>query len=549
MKALFTLFLSILISYSLFSQQPFPLEFDKGKTVWQRLVTNSDKFVPGGNLDRYNSIFPIDVKIVDSFAIALYATIIKAVPEGLMLEKFNYKTGRITWQTIDNYYTGSNEYEFFNGLFLRDDGDIEVTGMRAKEKQKGYSPFVSKKVFSYETGKLLEYVYDTLSEDNYDGFSRVKIYPSLNDTTHFGAVPYADTGLNPKLYVRFYALDKNLRRFESKTQDIKNDPDPLDSFTIAYVPLNPDYGIFNDHILGCIYFHLSAENGKNKPRAEIVVVDYTNPNNMVVKARKKFGDVLYDYPDEKIFYSLKGFGDQLGCTFRYPIKDTVSGKFFRACSYLVFDTLGNLIINVADISKEGHFIYHSRMLGKNNDNHYLLGKRSDNRAAFDLYEVDINGNVRLLTTIITKTREDNDGLNGADSYQQITPDNYFIFSSGLYTKKGNTTPKSTSTMYTMCFDLNAIITAVSDLPSDSKSLIKLFPNPTSNVLNLLLPEAITGNVAIHDLRGQELLSFQLSNDRNLMLSVGELPIGEYFINVKKQGSEDILYQSRFTKIQ
>ena len=87
------------------------------------------------------------------------------------------------------------------------------------------------------------------------------------------------------------------------------------------------------------------------------------------------------------------------------------------------------------------------------DKYYLLGHRSDDRASFDIMEVDAESRVKLLVSVVTKDRPSNDGFNGFNTVQKVTKDSLFIFSGALFTKAGDVTPSTTSTHYTMAFDL------------------------------------------------------------------------------------------------
>lgn len=59
----------------------------------------------------------------------------------------------------------------------------------------------------------------------------------------------------------------------------------------------------------------------------------------------------------------------------------------------------------------------------------------------------------------------------------------------------------------------------------------LYPNPADDVLNVLLPDDAPMNIAIYDLSGRRIRSWESVNGPRFSLSVGELSRGPYYVRV------------------
>ena len=83
---------------------------------------------------------------------------------------------------------------------------------------------------------------------------------------------------------------------------------------------------------------------------------------------------------------------------------------------------------------------------------------------------------------------------------------------------------------------------VSGLVSEPVEEIKLFPNPASSMLQLVLPRGFTkvGTISITDTQGRSLMNRELSDQ----IDVSALPPGQYFLNLH-QGSQ--IYRTSFIR--
>ena len=68
----------------------------------------------------------------------------------------------------------------------------------------------------------------------------------------------------------------------------------------------------------------------------------------------------------------------------------------------------------------------------------------------------------------------------------------------------------------------------------NENLLKIYPTPARDVINLLLPETVVntaGVVSIHSLDGKQLQSTRLSGARSVQLNVSKLPAGVYMLRI------------------
>ena len=77
-----------------------------------------------------------------------------------------------------------------------------------------------------------------------------------------------------------------------------------------------------------------------------------------------------------------------------------------------------------------------------------------------------------------------------------------------------------------------------DFPSfqNLESLVTIYPNPTSDILNIRFLENVEeGRIEMYNELGQMVLEAQLNHPFNKKISVGVLPAGIYFLRLKMDG--------------
>ncbi|MBK8851901.1 MAG: hypothetical protein IPN73_17355 [Saprospiraceae bacterium] len=545
MKKILALVLSCLPPF-LFSQQPFPLEFKGYGTMWQRLITNGDGSFPGQTGSIYTSVEPIDLVDVDSVLYILYRTKRNSLIDGIILEKINLSTGQLIWQTIDNSYTGNESFQKYQSLYLNKEDNLDVIGLKAKDNTKAFAPNMCKKKFYSSNG--VNYFFNTDTTDfKYSLTGGSEIFPIGQDSIYLTGTPWGESvEQNPRIGIKFYSLSKKLV-LDTSAQVIFNEPSDLDSFTYSHVVLNPRFQIINNQLLGIICIYLNEKEGKYSTRAELIIVDYSNLKNLQVVRRINFGSEIYDWPNEEFYYRLYSYNEEIQLTWRYPKKDTINDKIFRACSFLSLDTLGNVLARVDDIAQNDHWIYNLKCTGKLNEKYYLIGHRSDDRASFDILEIDSVSQVKLLVSVVTADRPSNDGFNGLNTLQNFRSDSTLIFSGALFTKGGDVVPSTTSTLYTMAFDLRQWMRPTASEEVVKDMTIKLYPNPSYEYLNIEVPN-IKGKLHFYSSIGALLKTISINGSQSLLVDTSVFPVGVNVITIEPAEKTGVVRSVTFTKM-
>ncbi|MBL0082489.1 MAG: hypothetical protein IPP37_08645 [Saprospiraceae bacterium] len=545
MKKILALVLSCLPLF-LFSQQPFPLEFKGYGTMWQKLITNDAGIGLGQTESIYTSMDVAGLVDVDSFLYVFYRTKKQSLNNGVIIKKINPKTGEIVWQKTDNIYTDNVHNHSYWSMLIEDNDELLLLGWRAKDNSKAFSPNMSIKRYDARTGDVIDYKVDT-SDYKYSFFSNQKFYNTGKDSIYFGGTPVIDTlNRNPRCGIQFYTFSKQLIR-DTVSQIIYNQPLASDSFTRDYIPVNPRFEIINDHLLYIITIYLNDIGEELETKSEVIIVDYTDVKNLKVVDRIQIGSEIFDWPSEEFYYWQYAFDEEVQLTWRYPKIDVNDGKLYRACSFLALDTAGNVVARVDDVAQNDHWIYNLKCAGKLQDNYYLLGHRSDDRAIFDIMEVDSESRVKLLVSVITADRPSNDGFNGFNTVQKITKDSLFIFSGALFTKGGEVVPSTTSTHYTMAFDLRQWMRPTASEEVVKDLTIKLYPNPSYEYLNIEVPN-IKGKLHFYSSIGALLKTISINGSQSLLVDTSVFPVGVNVITIEPAEKTGVVRSVTFAKM-
>ncbi|MBK7222397.1 MAG: hypothetical protein IPH94_14025 [Saprospiraceae bacterium] len=263
--------------------------------------------------------------------------------------------------------------------------------------------------------------------------------------------------------------------------------------------------------------------------------------------RINFGSEIYDWPNEEFYYRLYSYNEEIQLTWRYPKKDTINDKIFRACSFLSLDTLGNVLARVDDIAQNDHWIYNLKCTGKLNEKYYLIGHRSDDRASFDILEIDSVSQVKLLVSVVTADRPSNDGFNGLNTLQNFRSDSTLIFSGALFTKGGDVVPSTTSTLYTMAFDLRQWMRPTASEEVVKDMTIKLYPNPSYEYLNIEVPN-IKGKLHFYSSIGALLKTISINGSQSLLVDTSVFPVGVNVITIEPAEKTGVVRSVTFTKM-
>jgi len=71
--------------------------------------------------------------------------------------------------------------------------------------------------------------------------------------------------------------------------------------------------------------------------------------------------------------------------------------------------------------------------------------------------------------------------------------------------------------------------------------IKIFPNPTSSVLNLEFPQHITANIIITDMNGREVFTDKITDKKQLSYKLDFLKPSAYYLYLEK-GTQKNIYE-------
>ncbi|MBK9686550.1 MAG: hypothetical protein IPO65_01880 [Saprospiraceae bacterium] len=545
MKKILTLVLSCLPPF-LFSQQPFPLEFKGYGAMWQKLITNGDGKFSGQTESIFTTVQSVDIADLDSVVYVLYQTRRNSQIDRVIIDKLNPKSGELLWRSIDNSYTGNEHFQKYWKLFVRPDDKLELIGFKARENAKSFAPNVCLKKYDSNSGKAIYYQYDT-TDISYGALSNDPVFPIFFDSLYLAANAWRESSeVNPKQGYQFYIYNHKLE-LNASEQLITNSPSVSDSFGIDQLVVRPLIEKISDHILACIFIHLNEVDNQYETRAELVLIDCGNPYDIKVLSRTQFGDEIYDWPDEDLYYRITSYSDEVQLCWRYPKLDTITDKLFMACSFLALDTAGNVVARVDDVAQNDHWIYNLRCAGKLQDNYYLLGHRSDDRASFDIMEVDSESRAKLLVSVVTADRPSNDGFNGFNTVQKITKDSLFIFSGALFTKGKKMVPGTTSTHYTMAFDLRQWMRPTASEEVVKDLTIKLYPNPSHEYLNIEVPD-IKGKLHFYASNGVLLKTISINGSQSMLVDTSVFPVGVNVIMIEPAEKTGVVRSVTFVKM-
>jgi len=95
-------------------------------------------------------------------------------------------------------------------------------------------------------------------------------------------------------------------------------------------------------------------------------------------------------------------------------------------------------------------------------------------------------------------------------------------------------------------DVTFLQNSIQSVKENSVASAKLFPNPSSDLLNIEFDNSITGQLTIFNQAGQMVTNIEVSNQRNLQLSVSSFSTGVYVYKVNSSRGV-VLYQGKFLK--
>ena len=95
-------------------------------------------------------------------------------------------------------------------------------------------------------------------------------------------------------------------------------------------------------------------------------------------------------------------------------------------------------------------------------------------------------------------------------------------------------------------DVTFLQNSIQSVKENSVASAELFPNPSSDLLNIEFDNSITGQLTIFNQAGQMVTDIEVSNQRNLQLSVSSFSTGVYIYKVNSSRGA-VLYQGKFLK--
>ena len=277
--------------------------------------------------------------------------------------------------------------------------------------------------------------------------------------------------------------------------------------------------------------------------AKIMWTDISDPTNIKTKQIIDYTDII---PGTKEKFNLQRFGvlnNTIYLSHHYPNFDIQK----NICYILWLDSIGGIKTFIPIPKYEDHIYQFAHMFYANDQFAYLFAIPSKTgKSGFDIIRIESGrDSIKFVSSITTKNNDEEFGTQINAMYD----DGLLVF--GGYTKKVGFGTRTAAKFY--CFkalDLGINFESVSS--SDltfNKSVFKIFPNPTSNILYIKLEYNLKNLIAeIRDLNGKLVMKNNISEKYNL-IDVSPLAKGVYLINVSNEKGEKIGNTEKLVKVE
>ncbi len=438
------------------------------------------------------------------------------------------ETGEKIWDQSFNL-TNDVKIEIDQSVYLRSDGNIEISGMRLLSPLvPNLFPFAiaTRKILSPDNGLLIERKYTSFEDggvicNNPNGqFGR--ILPEEEDMTYLTSCSYPSTnGEYIQIQLR---MDQNGKLIDT----IGYVPNLLDGQGIESHKYIESYKLPNNNI---VIGSTSTANptDPNLTFAEILVLSES-------------GDFLEridisELVNSSTFFDMKVEGEHI-------LLSAISFEDFSDANsflnhVLILDQNGEVIFSLDGVREiDGEGVKNLKVASLQN-NEFLLISSEENHC-LKYFHIDNEKNVEHLKTICL---EDETWL--ANPIGMITTNNGDIITSGSWSLQESDVTESFQGTFKMSLNELGVSTSVNNIGKYSDHSLQIYPNPVSSEMTINNLENSDGSVLIYNSLGSIVLKQKMNGQKSKTFNVSTLSEGIY--NVVLQ-DESQTKSSSFIKI-
>lgn len=539
MRLIFILCLGLFLNVQIKSQpDPIIIEFVEAQPIWEITIADTNfyeaSFQP--DINKYTVVSPYKAfRFGNDLLISSFCINHKGEWYGYILEKLDIKTGTLKWQNYNTFYNNGIQ-DFYKNLYLRPDGNLEMIGIKHQgpyldtlfaywNNGGGYSNYV-RKVFSYETGELLE----TLSsQDSITGIvpNFLTFYPIKFDSSYLALRQNLKEYGDSLVYgYHFFELDSNhnLRDPLPLTSILYETDGPIDYFTFG----QPQFvQKLDDTTLVCLMF--KDRRPTEQTEAQLIWISIKDIHNIRVIRRLNIEHLIPAKQASYLWFIFKVVNNII-----YISQPYYNDSLKMSTTFLTRINHDGEIINYFPHVRVDNQVYeYLSLVYASEEYDYFTGFDSrTGRKGFDILKLDHNTGYFTFISSLTSAHNDEEftrQMEVSDLYE----DGLFIV--GAYTKKVGPVQNSAVKYYAFNGkDLGM------DLISSSKNIVpdetfKVFPNPSFGEVNFVFDDHFTGKITIVDLMGREIENLNIVESLTCTIELNGMPPGIYYgiINEKK----------------
>lgn len=525
------IFVIIVLSMNLqflFSQFDLNI-FKEYQPVWMYATKDTTAFDYPGYFDN-NKIWLSEDFVKGDYLYSLYEYQLQAnLVDGGIVEKLNLNSGTVEWQDVYDLRTIEKNEEP-NNMFINLSGDIEVLGLRNKERDEkdGGSRFNDLVIRRYdnETGVLKQYVFPQP-----DDTERINL-PWLVDrglfdynTEEYQLIrTYGDFGEN---FVWGYILDEDGKLLHGDTTYFDDGFEMHKKFTMNMVG--------NDTLTMLLFSHNTYSQIEDSFDFKYYIKLFDRRLNEL----NSF-DITDDLNAKNRFRMEPMYSDNKYIVYRYVNEP----EFFDWRYYfMIYDYQGNFqdSINLLDIGipqanltriSEDEFLVCGEAFEAGEYNPLYFYKKKIGEPIQFLKKIELKKKDFALVPISLYVLDNNDILfNGY--YRPITlsfqdKKTYFPIKIRFAAK-----------------DID--ITSSKEIDIKESKLIYISPNPAKSSLTLDFDDVFSGNIVIFDALGRSVLDKTLQNAAKQDVDISGLPNGIYFVKAIDMHGQKEFKTARFVK--
>lgn len=532
----------ISIAFKVSAQNPTPfINFTDIQPDW-KMATYDPTFV-SGPLGPYKSgydgkialgIRPYKDKLLileNTFGQNPYASMV-----GLLLTMIDKSTGKIEWIHPWTENTGLTHKESYLGInYEMKNTDLTLTLGACRDttklnikKTQGYFYFCKPtlRTIDLSTGNFVSQ-YNNI-EDDYIGSSNGSII-MVNQK-------------NQKFFINSYTTEYDTAFVNNVVIQGLNDEAQYESginFTISdtstvpkeIAPRNyfPLFAELNQNTLVIFFGDNYINDTENSPkRLTMVIADLSDKQNIQIKIKKDITNLL-TFP-QNYYPSLSFSKTNNGFTLGQHLYDKNREVFYY---FNYFDKEGNHIAKIDTFTFGGRRYLGNFGIGEYNSEFYFNAVyRNENKIRkVDLFKISsLNGTVNLVKEL---NYDNPSGIDVQPSFHNFMDKEGNVYCGFIVSKTKGQEIDYNNQFYKFSAASLGIVTSTTDFELKS---IYLFPNPTSDIINVSFEEPISnGELIIEDMLGHQFFKQENIYTDKLSLSVNGFPDGVYFVKTMEAG--------------